>query len=357
MTTATVNTWVVVDGILTPKVVRPISVSDSFSAVGSGIFGAFKLGTSTTSGYVLTANASGVGSWQAASGVPYVGATGNVNLGTYNLSTMGSGVFNSIGVSGSIQFYDTSAGYLGWKNGLRIVFYSTAGTDTSDNIFVGRAGNLTMTGYGNFLSGYRAGFSLTTGRTNLLMGNLAGYRMTEGLNNFGLGNNTLQYITTGYENVAIGINALAWAESSSTRNVVIGNGAGNYLNGATHRNVLIGAYAAGDQFITITNSIYIGHGAGYGDAQSNTLYIDNVYTRATPRTQALIYGTFDTTVANQQITFNVGTASFGAGNLITTGDMKAATFHVGADAGVDGTFTTVDSKTVTVKKGIITSIV
>jgi len=38
-------------------------------------------------------------------------------------------------------------------------------------------------------------------------------------------------------------------------------------------------------------------------------------------------------------------------------DMKATTYHVGADAGADGTFTTVDLKTVTVKKGIITSIV
>jgi len=40
-----------------------------------------------------------------------------------------------------------------------------------------------------------------------------------------------------------------------------------------------------------------------------------------------------------------------------TGDCKATTYHVGTDAGVDGTFTTADSKTVTVKKGIITSII
>jgi hypothetical protein len=30
--------------------------------------GSFQLGTATTSGYVLTANASGVGTWQAAAG-------------------------------------------------------------------------------------------------------------------------------------------------------------------------------------------------------------------------------------------------------------------------------------------------
>lgn len=46
-----------------------------------------------------------------------------------------------------------------------------------------------------------------------------------------------------------------------------------------------------------------------------------------------------------------------SGNIVAAGDVKGATYHVGATAGVDGTFTTVDLKTVTVTKGIITSIV
>ena len=46
-----------------------------------------------------------------------------------------------------------------------------------------------------------------------------------------------------------------------------------------------------------------------------------------------------------------------SGNIVAVGDVKGATYHVGATAGVDGTFTTVDLKTVTVTKGIITSIV
>jgi hypothetical protein len=37
-----------------------------------------------------------------------------------------------------------------------------------------------------------------------------------------------------------------------------------------------------------------------------------------------------------------------------SGDCKAATFHVGADAGADGTGTTITA--ITVKKGIVTSI-
>ncbi len=44
------------------------------------------------------------------------------------------------------------------------------------------------------------------------------------------------------------------------------------------------------------------------------------------------------------------------GNITATGTLASAGFLVGATAGVDGTFTTADSKTVTVTKGIITTI-
>lgn len=44
-------------------------------------------------------------------------------------------------------------------------------------------------------------------------------------------------------------------------------------------------------------------------------------------------------------------------DLTTTGDITAGTYSVGASAGADGSFTTTDGKTVTVTKGIITSIV
>jgi len=46
-----------------------------------------------------------------------------------------------------------------------------------------------------------------------------------------------------------------------------------------------------------------------------------------------------------------------SGNFVSIADIKGATYHVGASAGVDGSFTTADSKTVTVTKGIITAIV
>lgn len=45
------------------------------------------------------------------------------------------------------------------------------------------------------------------------------------------------------------------------------------------------------------------------------------------------------------------------GNSTISGNMSAAGFKVGTTSGVDGSFTTADGKTVTVSKGIITSIV
>ena len=52
-----------------------------------------------------------------------------------------------------------------------------------------------------------------------------------------------------------------------------------------------------------------------------------------------------------------GDISFSNENLATTGSMTAASFSAGASAGVSGSFTTADGKTVTVTSGIITSIV
>lgn len=72
------------------------------------------------------------------------------------------------------------------------------------------------------------------------------------------------------------------------------------------------------------------------------------------------------TPASKKITWanvlsSISAALFGTnvsvtGNIVASGDVKGATFHVGADAGIDATVTTADlvGKTITIKKGIIT---
>ena len=81
--------------------------SNALTTTGKGSFGTFQLGTSTTSGYVLTADASGNGTWQAAAGgVPYTGATSDMDLGSHNLATTGT-------VGGGIVTASTKIGVLG----------------------------------------------------------------------------------------------------------------------------------------------------------------------------------------------------------------------------------------------------
>lgn len=60
-------------------------------------------------------------------------------------------------------------------------------------------------------------------------------------------------------------------------------------------------------------------------------------------------------VTNFAIKTGLGTVSFGD-DVVTTADMKAATYHVGASAGIDASITTATlvGKTITVSKGIIT---
>jgi hypothetical protein len=109
--------------------------------------------------------------------------------------------------------------------------------------------------------------------------------------------------------------------------------------------------------------VCIGYQAGYYETGTNKLFIDNQSraSEADGRVKALVYGVFDATVANQSITFNVGAASFGAGNVVTTGDMKAATYHVGTDAGIDATVPVAPvlpatvAGSMTFKKGILTA--
>jgi len=46
-----------------------------------------------------------------------------------------------------------------------------------------------------------------------------------------------------------------------------------------------------------------------------------------------------------------------ATNVVVSGDVKAATFHVGNDAGIDATIVIPAVATITIKKGIITAVV
>jgi len=67
----------------------------NITTAGTGAFGGFQLGTSTTAGYVLTADASGVGTWQAAGGGAQTPWTSNIDADGYDLNDTGTGTFGS----------------------------------------------------------------------------------------------------------------------------------------------------------------------------------------------------------------------------------------------------------------------
>jgi hypothetical protein len=90
--------------------------------------------------------------------------------------------------------------------------------------------------------------------------------------------------------------------------------------------------------------------------EATGVYIDTPFNSGTITTS---YGLFiaDHVAGgtNFAIKTGLGTVSFGD-NVVTTGDMKAATYHVGAAAGIDASITTASlvGKTITVSKGLIT---
>lgn len=85
---------------------------------------------------------------------------------------------------------------------------------------------------------------------------------------------------------------------------------------------------------------------GWGTTATQCTTIDTGLTRAAAGTVAIGNGTASSATGTLNLT-----------NIVASGDVKGATFHAGSSAGVSGTFTTADSKTVTVTNGIITSIV
>ena len=124
------------------------------------------------------------------------------------------------------------------------------------------------TGQFNTALGLHALLVNTTGNANTAVGAHAIRDNTMGLGNTALGQYALQDNTTGSDNVALGFNAGA---------LTIGD-----------NNVFIGRDAGSSGSDTKSGSVFIGFQAGYNEANSNRLYIEN-----SNSTTPLLYGEFD----------------------------------------------------------------
>jgi hypothetical protein len=151
---------------------------------GTGKFGGFQLGTSTTAGYVLTADASGVGTWQSAGAGSQTPWGQNIDAAGYNLTGLGDGTrtvdlcdgtyaVNATGTSyfinGSTEVTLTNGSQAGiFTDGIRTVNIATGdwglwATDGASEVYlldgtyainaIGNSlftGDLTTTGTGTF---------------------------------------------------------------------------------------------------------------------------------------------------------------------------------------------------------------
>lgn len=151
----------------------------------------------------------------------------------------------------------------------------------------------------------------------------------------------------------------------------IGVAAGSHASSASSVTVLYGYYSAltvgAQSTATVGRHFWAVNGTVAGtlttqiglDIEALTSGGTNIGVRlAKANTYTLQLSSTDGTAAGG-ITFGTDTNLYrGAANVLVTDDsFSSAGYAVGANAGVDGSFTTVDGKTVTVEKGLITNIV
>ena len=194
-----------------------------------------------TTGNVLTSNGT---TWTStapsASGVPYSGATGAVNLGAYDLTVHGI----RIGRGNSGLSYNTVVG---------LAALNANTTGNYNNAFGSQALAANLDGFFNSAFGQTALFKNTSGYDNSGYGFNALNGNTTGSNNSALGSNSAVNNTTGSSNTAIGMSALA-------------------LNTTGSNNTAIG-YQANVGANNLTNATAIGNGAVV--AASNTIQLGN----------------------------------------------------------------------------------
>lgn len=341
---------------LTSDIVGALNAAASPTAVN-----AFVTVNTASDGYIETTKTFRLPDTVSATvGVLNVGASRFLH--TYaDSGTFGQNMFIGIG-AGNFTMGAGGGGTTASRN-VGIGFAALAALTTGErNTFVGwSAGENNTTGFHNTGVGDQALRANTTGDQNAAFGVSALLSNTDGNKNMAIGFSALHDNTIGYENVGIGANALLECVDG-TSNVAIGSDtltneatpAGNTAVGAqvlqvatggtvwntgvgyqallsqtaANFNTAVGAFAlksntsggsntaVGLQALynatTATDNVALGKQAGYYETGSNKLFIDN-QTRASEaagRTDALIYGIFDGTVANQKLTFNCGYMGF-----------------------------------------------
>jgi len=144
------------------------------------------------------------------------------------------------------------------------------GSFAGNNVFLGFAGNSTMTGGGNTAVGFAALQANTSGTQNVAVGQAALAANAAGVNNIAVGAGALSVNTTGDDSVAIGIFALL--NNTGADNTAVGTNALR-ANVAGNENTAIG-FGANVGSGNLTNATAIGAGAIV--SQSDALVLGSV---------------------------------------------------------------------------------
>jgi hypothetical protein len=181
----------------------------------------FLLSTSPSTGYVLTSDASGNGTWQAASstgGWTDDGTVVRLTTGTDKVGIGDTSPTNTLDVAGTIGINDTQLLYLPNQGTYTGTLFIGDGGGSLDHIGVSDGRHNTGIGIGalnaitrgdrNTATGYQALYTNTLGFYNTATGSFALFYNTTGNGNTAMGNKALFSNTTGLSNTADGSNAL-----------------------------------------------------------------------------------------------------------------------------------------------------
>jgi hypothetical protein len=301
--------------------------------------------------------------------VPYTGATGPVNLGSYDLTVNGlivgrgggsyygntvfgitAGSANTSGINNSfVGFnagaYNTTGSYNTALSGQALTQNLTGSYNTAigvNSLYSNTLSYNTGVGYGTlFLSttgqynsaiGSSSGAALTTGSSNSLLGYYSGGSLTTASYNTFIGNYNGFSTNTGSFNTAVGSNAFQF-NTSGTYNAALGLSS-NRSNTTGIGNATFGAYSAFSN-ISGNYNTHIGYGAGYYvTTGSNNVYLGLYAGRLingggnnTTSTNSVFLGANTAALSdNQTNQIVIGNSATGAGsNTVTIGDTNITT--------------------------------
>jgi hypothetical protein len=214
--------------------------------------------------------------------------------GNYTLSPAGGGSY--------LASNNTAVGF----NSLRSL------TTGYSNASIGVFGlQYTTTGYDNANAGLGGLQFDTIGHNNANVGTDGLWQNTTGNFNTNAGDNGLSANRSGVENSNVGHDGLLNNQTGSY-NVNVGD-YGQYHAVSGSSNTSVGAYSLYNT--TGQDNVAVGYAAGFWETGSNTLYVDNQprANLSAERSQALMYGIFGSTPAQQYLTLNanvgIGTRS------------------------------------------------